>query len=710
MGKSASGKGLDALFSPRSVAVIGASDDMTRISGRTMRYLLESGYAGTVFPVNPKRETVQSVRAYASIADLPVCPDLAIVAVPATAACQAVRECVARGVPAAILFTSGFAEVNADGQRVQEEIAAIARHGGLRLLGPNCVGVFNSTLRFYGTFTQSLDREFPRDGPVAVVSQSGAFAGHLLYLAKQRNLGIRYWCSTGNEADIDLAEIVLWLAQQPEVRVIIAYAEGIRNGEALIDAFRIAHDKGKAIVMLKVGRSEAGAQAASSHTAALAGSDAVYDAVFRQYGVYRARTTEECVDIAYACAKGLYPADRTLGIFTVSGGAGVQMADAAAHYGLDVVAMPQSTQNELKALLPYAAVGNPVDVTAQIQNDMSLVTRFFEVMLKEGKYGTIVGFLTSLPNSRVFGPRLREAIEQGTRNHRDRLVVLSLLADPDVVRSYEDAGFLVFEDADRAVQASAALASIGCALVRNVPSRMVAQERRITLDGPQTEVSAKEILSAQGITVLPERLVHTPAEAVVASEQIGYPVVLKIVSPDILHKTEIGGVLLNLADAEAVSTGAERMLRNAARQVPHATIEGILVAPMAPKGIETIIGTQRDPVFGPMVMFGFGGILVDVFKDVTFRHAPFDEAEALNMIREVKAYALLEGVRGVGRADIGCLCRTLASLSQFAAANEETIDSIDINPFLVLPDGSGGVALDAVIVPHSQVPDQDGQT
>ncbi len=690
---------LDPVFRPRSVTIIGASDDVTRISGRTMRYLRDAGYAGEVYPVNPRRDTVQGVKAYAAIADLPVVPDLAILALPSSATKDAVAECAKKGIKAAIIFTSGFAEMGEEGRKEQEELAAIAKAAGMRLLGPNCVGVFNTELRFYGTFTQSLDVEFPADGPVGVVSQSGAFGGHLLYLAKQRNLGFRYWCSTGNEADIGVAEAIHWMANRPEIKVILVYAEGIRDGDGLIEAFRAAHANRKAIVLLKVGRSEAGAIAASSHTAALAGADAVYDAVFRQFGVYRARTTEECVDIAYAAAKGVFPPGNRVGLVSVSGGAGVQMCDAAELFGLDVAPMPEESQKKLQELLPFAAVRNPIDTTAQIQNDMGLLTKNLEIMLEEGGYDSVVGFFTSLPNSRAFGQKLKESIIEATQSYKDRLIVLSLLGPAETIRSYEDAGFLVFQDADRAVEATAALTRIGQAFAQTIPPAPQAGKASLTAAmGALSEFEAKKILREHGIPALPEELVSTPDEAGKAAEAMGYPVVLKIVSPDILHKTEIGGVLLNLKTREDVMAGATAILARAKAAHPTAQIEGLLVAPMAPKGVETIIGVTRDPVFGPMVMFGLGGVLVEVLKDVTFRRAPFDETEALRMIGEIKAHAVLEGVRGALPSDIPALAKALAAISRFAADNADVLDSIDINPFLVLPEGQGAMALDAVVL------------
>ncbi len=693
---------LTALFCPTSVAIVGASDDIVRISGRPLRYLREGEFKGKIFPVNPKRETVQGLKSYPRIADLPVVPDVALLAIPAALVVSAVRDCAAKGVKATVIFSAGFAETGEEGQQAQNELRDIAHSSGMRILGPNCLGVLNSARGFYGTFASSLDRGLPVAGPVAVVSQSGAYGAHVAYLARERGIGIRYCISTGNEADIEIAEVLRWLACQPEVRVIMAYAEGIRDGAAFIEALKIAHGRRKPVVFMKVGRSATGAGAVGSHTAALAGSDAVYDAVFRQYGVYRALTTDEQLDVVYACARGIFPRGNKLGIVTVSGGVGVQMCDAAERYGLDVAPMAPAAQRKLKEFLPYAAVANPVDVTAQALNDMTVLTKSLETMLGECDYDALAGAFLTVPAARPFAAPLREAISHGTRDHRDCLLVLCMVADPDVVRSYEEAGFLVFADAYRAVAAIGALAQLRRDHDRPLPAQPAVSRPKVAVrGGPLSEHEAKGILAAAGIPVLPERLARSAEEAVAAAAALGYPVALKVASPDILHKAEVGGVLLNIEDEDAVRRACAILDARARIAVPAARIDGVLVAPMAPKGIETIIGVIRDSTFGPVVMFGLGGIFVETLKDVTFRLAPFDEAEAHRMIREVKGYALIEGARGAPKWDVDALVQALVRLSIFAA-NTAEVESIDINPFLLLPTGNGAVALDAVIVSRAR--------
>jgi acyl-CoA synthetase (NDP forming) len=694
--------GLDALFRPRSVAILGASDDATRISGRPVRYLIEGGFKGNVYPVNPNRETVQGLKAYKSLADVPETPDVALLAVPSSLTEQAVRECVEKGVKGAVIFSAGYAESGEDGFAIQARISDIAQKGGLRLLGPNCLGIFNPQIGFYGTFTQSLDKEMPFPGPLGIISQSGAYGSHIAYLARKRGIGINYWITTGNEADIDVAESLEWMATQPDIKVIMAYVEGVRDGARFRRALASARENGKPIVMMKVGRSEIGARAASSHTASLAGSDAIYDALFRQYGVHRATTTEEQIDVAYACARGIFPKGNKLGVVTLSGGAGVLISDAAERNGLDVAPMPVSAQKTLKDLLPFATVVNPVDTTAQALNDMNLLAKNIEVILEQGGYDALIGFFTTVPNTRTLSKPLRDAIARGCARFPDRLIALQMIADPDVVAEYEKAGFLVFEDSDRAVAALAALSRFGRSLSRTGVETRVAPAAPIG-KGALSERAAKDLLARAGIPFLDERVAGDAAAAGAAADEIGYPVVLKIVSPDIEHKTEIGGVMVGVADRKAAEAGYATLIERAAKHRPDAKIEGVLVAPMAKKGVEVIVGVSRDPVFGPAVMFGLGGVHVEVLKDVTFRLAPFGRDEAMRMIDEIRGRALLSGVRGAPASDIGALADLLVRISEFAAAHAEDIETVDLNPVVAWPKGEGVVALDALVVPRQDL-------
>lgn len=691
---------LASLFAPRSVALIGASDDVARIGGRPLRYLREAGFAGAVYPVNPKRDTVQGLLAYDSVAALPEAPDVAIVAVPADGVVRAIRDCAERKVKAAVIFSAGFAETGADGRARQAEIATIARDSGMRVLGPNCLGLFDAHQGYYATFSAILDIGLVKPGPVAVVSQSGAYGSHLVHLARQRGIGVGRWITTGNECDVGVAEALLWLVGQPDVNVVMAYAEGIRDRDLFLQALEAARAKDKAIVFMKVGRSEVGAEAVGSHTAALAGSDAVFDAVLRQYGVHRARTTAEQIDVAYACARGLYPVGNRFGIFTLSGGFGIQMADDAEACGLDVAPMPETAQGELKALLPYASPRNPVDATAQALTDLPLMTSYIAAMLAKGEYHLFAGIFGSAPASPTFAASLREALRAAAKGHEGRILALSMSAPPEIVRAYEDEGFLVFDDGSALVNALGALVRFRRSFdgVRHNDAASVEPPRIVLFAGRLSEHQSKSVLRQGGIAFPDEALVTPDDDVGAAATAVGFPVVVKIASPDIPHKTEVGGVIVGLRNEAEAREAARAVLARAREKRPDARIDGIIVSPMITGGVETIAGVVRDPTFGPVVMFGLGGIFVEVLKDVTFRVAPFDIDEALQMVREIRGIALLEGARGGPPADIAALAAMLSALSRLAAANADQIDSIDLNPVLVMPRGEGVVPLDALLV------------
>ena len=687
--------GVGTVLEARSVAVIGASDNRAGVSGRVLRYLRDWGFTGAVYPINPRREQVQGEKCWPDLFILPEVPELAVIAVPAAAAVHAMRDCARRGVRTAVVLSAGFAESGADGSRMQNDMLAAARAGGVRVLGPNCIGAFNAASGLAATFSTALDGAIPTAGSVGIASQSGAYGAHLAYLAGRRGLGVRYLVTTGNEADIDLAEVLLWMAGRPEIEVILAYAEGIKDGPRFLDALRVAHGARKPIVMLKVGRSEVGAEAARSHTAALTGSDQVYDAVFTRYGVYRAESTEEQLDIAYACAHARPRAGNRLGIVSVSGGAGIQLADAAERHGLTVPPMPADAQRAVLDLIPYASAVNPVDCTAQALNHMDVFVAAWKVMLAEGGFDAIIGFFTTMPLSPNFADNLRDSIEQGTADRGDRLVVLSFVAEPETLREYERSGFLVFEDMDRAVRAVAALARLGAAFDRPLPD-VLPPARPLARRG-YTEFEASMLLSDAGVPTLPQRLAVDVDSAVAAATELGFPVAVKIASPDIEHKSDIGGVALGLTGADAVRTAFTIVTDAARHAAPGARIEGALVAPMAPRGVEMIVGARIDPVFGPIVALGLGGVFVEVLRDVVLRPAPITPSEAAAMITELRGAALLAGARGTESADVDALATAVAALSQFAASHRDDLSSVEVNPLVVLPVGHGCVALDAVI-------------
>jgi acyl-CoA synthetase (NDP forming) len=686
----------DVLLTPRSVAIVGASNEPTRISGRAQRYLRESGYGGAVYPVNPNRGVVQGLAAFPSLRDLPEVPDVALVGVPAERAVQALEEAAEIGVKGAIVFASGFAEHGDGGILRQRRVAELVASTGMRVVGPNCLGVFNAHDRFFGTFAIALDGGLPGPGPVAITSQSGAYGSHLLTLAQRRGLGVGYLVTTGNEVDVDVAEAIGSLAVRDDVAVILGYAEGIRDGQRFLESVAEAHQRQVPIVFMKAGRSEVGAQAVSSHTASLAGSDEVFDAVCEEYGVVRVTTTEEQLDVAYGCLRGIFPRGRRLGVVSLSGGMGVQICDAAERSGLDVPPLPNDVQAGLLERFPYASFANPVDLTAQVVQDWDLLDAALEAVLGCDQFDAAVVSLTTVPLGRQAAPHLQKALGAAAERHPDRLVALTCLAEPEVLRAFDEAGFLVFEELDRAVATLATLVRAGEGLARDLPERSAADGTQVSVSRG-TEDEAKHLLAEAGVAVLPERIVSSESEAVAAADGLGYPVVLKVVSPDVTHKTDAGGVALGLDDAGAVRNAYAAVQEAVRAAVPLARIDGVLVAPMAPDGVDVLIGSHCDATFGPVIAFGLGGVFVELLDDVALALAPVDADRAQRMIRSIRGFCVLDGIRGGPAYDLDAVARAIVAVSRLAAANVTSIRSIDVNPVRV--SASGAVALDASVVP-----------
>ena len=684
---------LDALFRPASVAIIGASSDANRIGGRPVRFS-KYAFKGAILPINPNQTEIQGLPAFASIRDVPGPVDQVIVAVPAKAAVQAVDDCIAKGVKAIVMFSSGFAETGAEGRAMQAELARRCAAGGVKLLGPNSLGMLNVEAGLYSTFSSYFDPLWPRTGPVGIVSQSGAFGTYFLALAVERGLGFSHFVATGNEADIDVAACVDWLADDPATGVIVIYLEGCGDGSRLRTALAKAAANRKPVIAMKVGVSDKGIAAIASHTGTLAGSDAVFDAVFRENNVHRARTLDELVDVAYACSGGVFPKSPRVGVVTISGGVGIQVADAAAELGLELPRMPDTAQQKVLAMVPFAGPANPVDATAQVINDWSIFTKILGIVAEEGNVDSVISFLAHTGTTPGVMERLKPALQGVRERFADRVFILCARMPREMAEEFTRIGFLIFEDPTRAIAAATALAKLAHGYAKAPVAHSDVKAAPTLFADPINEAEAKRILSKAGVPFAPERVARTRDEAVVAAAELGFPVVLKVLSADIAHKSEAGGVALSLRNADEVASHYDTMMATVAKREPNARIEGALVARMI-EGVETVIGVKRDAVFGPVVMFGLGGVYVEVLKDVTLRLAPVDHAEALEMIRAIKGFPLLAGARGRPAADLDALADALVAMSRFGAAHLE-ITSAEINPFIALP--NGGVAVDALIL------------
>lgn len=686
---------IDTLLSPRSIAIVGASDDPRRIGGVPLAHMLNHGFGGDIWPVNANRHTVQGLKAYRDLASVPGDVEFVLVAVPAAGVPDVIRAASQKKAKTVLILSSGFAEGGEQGAQLQREAAELAHNAGIRLIGPNCMGLMNVEKKFYPTFSSVIDRDVPELGRVAVASQSGAIGTHIFAAMAQRKLGLRYLITTGNEADLTVPEVIKSYAEHDEVDTILVYLEGIRDGKLLLEGLERARINRKPVIVLKAGSSPAGALAVTSHTASLAGEDEVFDAVLLQAGAWRVRSIEEMIDLAYAAQLRLFPVGRRLGLLSVSGGGGVLMADEAHRAGLDVSPMPQSAQATLKKIMPFAATENPVDVSAQVMNDLTILPSFVEVMQSEGGYDSMIGFWSVGPSSTLIGGPLLEALKLTREKNPDRLFIQSFLSSSEITSKYEDAGFVCFPDTKRAISATRALTYFGESFSRRSQFDFTQCPLIEVPDGRLGEIEALRVLQAAGLEVIPHRLARSGDEAVQAAAAFTFPVAMKIASAEIAHKSDLGGVRLNVTEEE-VRRNYGDLVSTVSRAVPEAVLEGVIVAPMMQNGIECILGGRIDPVFGPVVLFGIGGVLTEIISDTVICRAPFDQFTAFGMINSLRAINILKGARGQKPVDLERLADSVSRFSFFLASVENEVESVEINPLLTGPDGC--IALDALIV------------
>ena len=695
---SSQAESLSALFAPRSIAVVGASSSPQKIGGIPVDYQRRFGFDGALYPVNPKADRIQDLQAWPTLSAIGRPVDLAILAVPAALVDGALDDAIAAKVKGVVLFSSGFAETGADGLAAQARLGDKARAAGVRLVGPNCLGFMNIARNVYATFSPAPGVGRVSAGRIGLVSQSGAFGAYAYSMARARGVGLSLWATTGNEADVQFADCLAWLAQDPATDVIMGYMEGCRDGPRLRAALALAQANGKPVVMVKVGSTALGAQAAASHTAALAGDDAVYDAVFRQYGVLRARNLTEFFDLAHSAAVAGRPRDRSIGLFTLSGGVGALMADEASAQGLDVQPLSDAAQDTLRSWVPFAAPRNPVDITGQVTNDMSLLERSARVMLDDRGFASWMGFLAAAGASDAFWPVLRELVGSLRAAYPDTLLAISTLLAPERRAELEAMRCLVFADPSDGIRTIAALAGLKTGAPPSAVPALASNPLKLS-PGTMSEPDALALLAEAGVPVVEHRVVRSADEAAAAAEAIGDAVVVKIVSADIPHKSDVGGVALGLRGAAQAKAAFERTRDRALTARPDARLDGALVARMLAGGVECIAGVHRDPVFGPVLMFGLGGIHVETLRDVSLRALPITRGDALAMVRELRAFAILDGARGRAPVDLDSIADALCALAGFALRAGDSLDSAEINPLIARPRADGGcVAVDALVV------------
>lgn len=682
---------LDALFTPRSVAIVGASQNPQKVGGMPVQLLQRLGYGGHIYPINPSSNEVQGLKAYASVAQVPGPIDLAIVAVPAVAVELVLEGLIQHQTRAAVVLSSGFAEMGGEGAAVQARLAVRARQAGMALLGPNCLGVMNLRERLFATFSPAPLAGVPQVGSVAIVSQSGAFGAYAYSLARKGGLGLSHWVTTGNEAAVSVADVIDWLASDRDTTVILAYIEGARDGAALQRALAKARAAGKPVIVTKVGRTEAGARAALSHTASLSGEDAVYQAVFDATGTIRARTVDEMFRLGQAFAMGTPPAGRRLAIVTVSGGVGTLMADTASDEGLELPPMPGDVAAVLRARIPFCSTLNPIDVTGQVTADLPVLGIAAQGAALSGQYDALAIFVAAALAAPGLAPSIVQIVRDTLAAAPGVPMVLCGIADDATRRVLLDAGCLVYEEPTHAVEvlaAQARWASYQANAVHAAPARLN------VLPGSLNEVEALAFLASQGVPAVPHRLTHSPDEAVAVWQALGGQAVLKIVSADLLHKSDVGGVRIGLRSEQELRDAYDGILTSVNRLAPQARQQGMLVARKLDPLAEVMLGARYVPAFGTVVVLGLGGVAVELHPRTAVLMAPTSAERVRAHLGELGVLKLLGGWRGRPLVDAQPLVDAVLRFADLAVALGPSLGTLEINPLMVTTEGVA--AADAV--------------
>jgi len=701
---------LERFFNPRAIAIIGASQDLNTISGQPLKFLRSHGYKGTLYPVNPRYQEVAGVKCYPTLAQVPEVPDLVLILVNAARVADMLRECGVKGVPYVIIFTSGFSEMGGEGVKLQRQLTHIAHDHGIGVIGPNCQGMINVADSVFAGFGSVFNADY-EPGAVSMVSQSGGFGFSVMNLSsKDGRLPFRQMVTTGNEIGVSTLDFIDYYIRDPGTRIIVGYIEGLRDAGRLLEVGNRALDAGKPVLMWKVGNTEQGQLAARSHTANLGGEMALYKAAFRQSGIIQVEDIQDVVDYGHAFACGRLPAGNRLAIITISGGAGILMTDECIARGMRVSKLAPQTEDKLRSFVPaFGSLLNPVDVTAAIFNNTELIGLTLQAIVDDPNVDCVAMINASLQGE-LAAKVAAQIVAGASRTEKPVFLCWSAREEvaPEAYAVLDAARIPRYKSPVRCGRALAALSWYAEARRRRDrqkqerPLELTRAAARQTLAGRTTDISehiAKRILVDYGIPVTREALAPNRDGALAIARSIGYPVALKVQSPDISHKTEARAVRLGIASDAELTAAYDEVIANARAYRKDAKIEGVLVQEMARDGVEAILGVTNDPLFGPAVMFGLGGIFAEVLKDVSFRLAPVTASVAREMVEEIAGYPVLAGARGRPRADIGALVDAIVRLSALAVDLKDHVAELDINPLFVFGEGKGVKAADALIKP-----------
>ncbi|MEM2272776.1 MAG: acetate--CoA ligase family protein [Candidatus Bathyarchaeia archaeon] len=695
--------GLDAFFNPKSIAVVGASREPTKVGHRVLKNLIEGGFSGTLYPINPNADEILGLKCYKSVRDTPSEVDLAVIVVPARAVPSVLEDCGAKGIKGVVIISAGFGETGREGAQLERELVSICRKYGMRMQGPNCLGIISVQNRVNASFAPAM----PLPGNIAFVSQSGALGSAILNWAIGSGIGFTKFISLGNEADLNAADFIEALGEDEDTKVIGLYIEGVKNGERFIEVAKRVSRK-KPIVAVKAGTTSAGMRAVSSHTGSLAGSDAAFSAAFKKAGVIRVNTLEELFNLVLAFGSQPPLKGRRILIVTNGGGPGILAADACEKSNLELPLLEHDIIEDLrKNMPPQASLSNPIDVLGDADEKRYKIA--IEAGLKSGNVDGIIVILT--PQAVTPSEKVAEALAEIGRISSKPILAsfMGFEESSTVIKTLKGSRIPNYAFPEQAAYVLKSMYEYTLILNSPIEEKISKVEinadkileviQRVRSEGRSalTINEAITVADAAGIPMPKAVVAKNREEAGRLADELGYPVAMKVISPDIIHKTDIGGVILGVKSRAEVEENYEYLLRRVRAVIPRAKVSGVLIQKMAPRGKEVIVGAVRDPQFGPLMMFGLGGIYVDFLRDVSYSLCPLTRAEAARMIEETRTYALLRGVRGEPPSDINSIIDVMLRVSEVMMQFED-IAEMEINPLFVYESGEGCLGVDVRII------------